>query len=100
MREDSFILQTKNPPESGFFAGISQFHYNAEMTEIRLIVVSPYSQWVGMAILAVAAASENDNDCKDYNPSATVVVIKKMAKAIVIHVCLPPGVLFCGTVSA
>ena len=26
---------------------------------------------------AVAAATENDNDCKDYNPSA--VVVKEMA---------------------
>ena len=40
--------------------------------------------------LAVAAATENDNDCEDYDPGA--VIIKKMAKAIVIHICLPPGV--------
>ena len=57
----------------------------------RLLQNAPLGNARGLS--AVAAATENDNDCKDYNPST--VVVKEMAKAIVIHVCLPPGVT-CG----
>ena len=34
---------------------------------------------------SIAAAAENENDSKDYNPGA--VIIKKMAEAIVVHIC-------------
>ena len=42
--------------------------------------------------VAVVAAEEND-ERKDYNPSA--VVIKKTAKAVVVHMGSPFGRLFC-----
>ena len=35
--------------------------------------------------LVVAAATENDDDGEDYNPGA--VVVKEIAKAVVIHIC-------------
>ena len=36
----------------------------------------------------IAATAENENDCKDNYPGA--VVVKKVAKAIVVHSYVPP----------
>ena len=56
-----------------------------------------YVSRLSFGISAVAAATENDNDSKDNYPGT--VVVEEMAKAIVVHVCLPPGVT-CGFCSA
>ena len=39
----------------------------------------------------VAAATEHNHDRKDYDPGA--VIVKKMAQAVVIHICFPPKML-------
>ena len=39
----------------------------------------------------VAAAAEYNHDRKDHDPGA--VIVKKMAQAVVIHICFPPKML-------
>jgi hypothetical protein len=38
----------------------------------------------------VAGATENNDDSEDDDPGA--VIVEKMAKAVVIHICFPPNV--------